>query len=110
MTVGSWQLAVEGKCFKLSALSFRLKTIISIKSNRYLSVFRIIGLVPGSLHGYHDDELNAQIIHQVIIIAAQFIFILLFPEIIFDFVFVPLEGGNDIRYFHLVDAERYKKR
>jgi hypothetical protein len=84
------------KCFKLSALSFKLKTIIKIKSRRYLSVFRIIGLVPGSLHGYHGDELNAQVIHQVIIIAAQFIFILFFPEIIFDFVFVSLECGYDI--------------
>src|SRR5450631_1636868 len=55
------------------------------------------------------DELNAQIIHQVIVIAAQFIFVLFFSKIIFDFIFVTLESSDDIRHFQFVDAKGDKK-
>jgi hypothetical protein len=51
--------------------------------------------------------LNAQIIHQVIVITAQFVIVMFLAKIIFDLVFIPLESSNDVRDFQFIDPERY---
>src|ERR1700722_12406980 len=48
---------------------------------------------------------NVQVIHQVVIIVAQFVFVQFFAEIVLDLVFISLKGGYDIRYFRLIDTQ-----
>jgi hypothetical protein len=50
------------------------------------------------------EKLNLQKMHQVIIIAAQFIFIHFFTKIVFDIILVALKGADYVGYFQLVDS------
>ena len=53
--------------------------------------------------------LNTEVIHQMVIIAAQFVFVQLFAKIVFYLVFVPLEGGYNIGDLELIDFEGHKE-
>lgn len=54
-------------------------------------------------------SLDIEVIHQVFIIAFQLVLISLFPKIVFHIVFETLQGGNDVGYFKLIDAQDHNK-
>ena len=46
-----------------------------------------------------------QIIHQVVVIALQFVRIQFFPEKIFHIILIPLESGNNVGHFRFIDPD-----
>lgn len=54
-------------------------------------------------------SLDIKVIHQVFIIAFQLILIPFFPKIVFHIVFEPLQGGDDVGYFELINPQDHNK-
>ncbi len=54
-------------------------------------------------------SLDIKVVHQVFVIAFQLILISFFPKIVFHIVFEALQGGDDVGYFELIDAQDHNK-